>query len=48
MTKVVEAYRLEGKEYVPTVVAKDDAVVRLPPFDGLEIPLGDIWRPAKF
>jgi Uma2 family endonuclease len=48
MTKVVEAYRLEGKEYVPTVTAKDDAVVRLPPFDDLEIRLQEIWRPAKF
>jgi Uma2 family endonuclease len=48
MTKVVEAYRLDGKEYVPTVTAKDDAVVRLPPFDELDIPLADIWRPAKF
>jgi Uma2 family endonuclease len=48
MTKVVEAYRLEGKEYVPTVTAKDDAIVRLPPFDDLEIHLAGLWRPATF
>jgi Uma2 family endonuclease len=48
MTKVVEAYRLEGKEYVPTVTAKDEAVVQLPPFEELEIRLAEIWRPATF
>jgi Uma2 family endonuclease len=48
MLKVVEAYRSEGKEYVPAVTAKDDAMVRLPPFDDLEIRLAEIWRPAKF
>ena len=48
MTKVVEAYRLEGTEYVLTVTAKDDAVVRLPPFEDVEIHLAKIWRPAKF
>jgi Uma2 family endonuclease len=48
MTKVVETYRLEGKEYVLTVTAKDDAVVRLPPFDDFELRLAEIWRPAKF
>jgi Uma2 family endonuclease len=48
MLKAVEAYRLEGQEYVPTVTAKDDATVRLPPFDDLEIRLAEIWRPAKF
>jgi Uma2 family endonuclease len=48
MLKAVEAYRLEGKEYVPTVTAKDDAVVRLQPFDNLELRLGEIWKPKKF
>ena len=48
MVKVVEAYRLEAKEYALALTAKDDAVVRLPPFEDLELRLGDIWRPAKF
>ncbi len=47
MVKVVEGYRLEGKEYVPTVTAKDDAAVRLPPFDDLEIRLAEIWPPTR-
>jgi Uma2 family endonuclease len=48
MVKVVEAYRLDSKNYAPTVTAKDDAFVRLPPFDDLEIALAEIWRPEKF
>ena len=48
MTKVVEGYRLDDREYVPTVTAKDDATIHIPPFGDLEIRLSDIWRPAKF
>ena len=47
MLKTVEAYRLEGTQYVPTVAAKDTDRVRMPPFDGLEINLAEIWRPQK-
>jgi Uma2 family endonuclease len=47
MLKSVEAYRLEGTDYVPTISAKDDAVVRLQPFEDLEIRLAEIWMPQK-
>jgi Uma2 family endonuclease len=45
MLKTVEGYQLGGTEYVPTISAKDNDVVRLPPFEDLEIRLGDIWWP---
>jgi Uma2 family endonuclease len=47
MLKSIEAFRLDAKQYVPTVTAKDDQVVRVPPFEAIEIALGDIWWPAK-
>jgi Uma2 family endonuclease len=47
MLRTVEAFRLEAREYVPTVAAKDDAVVRIPPFEDLEIDLAKIWRPKS-
>jgi Uma2 family endonuclease len=45
MLKSVEGYKLVGSEYVATVTAKDSAVVRLPPFEELEVPLAEIWVP---
>jgi len=47
MLKTVEGYRLDGNEYVPTIMAKDSDRVRIPPFEDLEINLAEIWRPAR-
>jgi Uma2 family endonuclease len=43
----IEAFRLESNEYVPTVTAKGDDVVRVAPFEAIEIALGEIWWPTK-
>jgi Uma2 family endonuclease len=47
MLKTVEAYRLEGKEYVEAGSGKDAERLRLPPFEDLEIDLARIWRQRK-
>jgi Uma2 family endonuclease len=47
MLKTVEAYRLVDGQYVEICTAKDNATVRLAPFDDLEIRLSEIWRPTK-
>ncbi|HSI33329.1 MAG: Uma2 family endonuclease [Phycisphaerae bacterium] len=47
MLRTVEAYRLSNGQYVEAGYAKDNATVRLAPFDDLEIRLAEIWRPTK-
>jgi Uma2 family endonuclease len=47
MLRTVEAYKLQGKEYVDVGSGKDADVLRLPPFEDLEIDLAQIWRQRK-
>jgi Uma2 family endonuclease len=47
MLKTVEAYRLQGKDYVEAGTGKDNDRLRLPPFEDLEINLAEIWRQRK-
>jgi len=41
----IEAHQLKGGKYRPCGQGKFNDVVRLPPFENLEIPLGDLWQP---
>ena len=45
--RTIESFRLIAGNYKPTGQGGGDDVVRLPPFDDLEIPLGQLWLPAK-
>ena len=44
-TKVVEGFQLIGGRYETTGSARGDAIVHLPPFPDLAIPLGELWQP---
>jgi Uma2 family endonuclease len=41
----IEAYTLARGKYRASGDGKFDDVVKLPPFEALEIPLGDLWQP---
>jgi Uma2 family endonuclease len=41
--KTIEGYKLAGKKYQATGGGKNADVVRLPPFEKLEIKLADLW-----
>lgn len=43
--RTLEAYRLVGSEYQLVASGRDADVLRLPPFEKIEIPLGKLWRP---
>lgn len=43
--RTVEGYRLADGKYQATANGRGADVLRLPPFDGLDIPLGMLWRP---
>jgi Uma2 family endonuclease len=43
--KTIEAYRLSRGKYVGGLRGSGSNVVKLPPFDHLEIPLAELWRP---
>ena len=45
--RTIEGFKLKGRKYISTGGGREDDVVRLPPFDGLDIPLGQIWLPAR-
>lgn len=42
--KTMEGFRLVDKAFVPTAGGKDADVLRLPPFDDLDISLKRLWR----
>jgi Uma2 family endonuclease len=44
--RTVEAYKLENGVYMRSGHGTGDQVIRLPPFDDLEIPLTRLWRPT--
>jgi Uma2 family endonuclease len=44
-SKSIEGYKLAGGKYRLTGQGKNNDVVRLPPFQDLEIPLGRLWWP---
>lgn len=43
----IEAWRLEGGAYVPCGRGEGAAVVQLPPFPDLPIPLTRLWQPRR-
>jgi Uma2 family endonuclease len=45
--RTIEAYRLRGGKYAGPMRGSGTDIVRLPPFDDLEIPLGKLWRPKR-
>ena len=45
MERTVEAYKLQNDMYVRSGHGTGDQVLRLPPFEELEIPLARLWRP---
>jgi len=45
--RTIEAHRLVGGVYQPAGNGRDSDVVRLPPFEDLETPLGEIWPPES-
>ena len=46
LLEVLEVYRLEGGRWVVVDVHAGDAVVRVEPFDAVELYLGRLWPPA--
>lgn len=45
--QTIEAFRLSGGRYRACGRGQGDAVVSVPPFPELQIPLGQIWFPTK-
>lgn len=45
--RTIEAFRLSGGRYRAAGRGAGGQTVRLPPFSELDIPLGDIWFPAR-
>ena len=41
----IDGYRLAGNEYALVGSARDSELIRLPPFDDLELPLAELWMP---
>lgn len=46
MERTVEAYRLENGVYLRAGHGTGDDVLKLPPFNDLDIPLGNLWLPT--
>ena len=46
MEQTLEAYKLVNGIYVRSGHGSGNAVLKLPPFDDLEIPLATLWRPT--
>lgn len=46
-TKTIDAWELRGKDFAHIAHEEGEAVVKLPPFAGLEIPLSRLWRKYK-
>lgn len=46
MERTVEAYKLENGVYLRSGHGTGNDVLRLPPFEGLEVPLARLWRPV--
>jgi Uma2 family endonuclease len=44
IAKTIEAWRLEGEQYVRAGSGSGEDVVQLPPFGDLSIPLARLWR----
>jgi len=42
--RTIEAYSLDGGQYIESGRGQGGEVVHLPPFDDLAIPLGKLWR----
>jgi Uma2 family endonuclease len=45
--KTMEGYKLVGRKYELIGSGKEDGVIRLPPFEKLDIPLNRLWWPPK-
>ena len=45
--KTIEAYKLVRGKYRPAGGGKKKEVISLPPFEDLEIPLGELWQPEE-
>ena len=45
--RTIEAYRLTAGRYKLLVKGSKNDLVQLPPFDDLEIPLGELWLPEE-
>ncbi|MGA2582364.1 MAG: Uma2 family endonuclease [Tepidisphaeraceae bacterium] len=45
--KTIEGYKLSRGKYHSTAKGAGNDIVRLPPFDNLSIPLGELWWPKK-
>jgi Uma2 family endonuclease len=43
LIRTLEAYELKGSHWSLITTLKDEDQVRLPPFDAIEFPLGDLW-----
>ena len=43
--RVIEVFRGEGDAWVLAASALEEDTVRLPPFEALELPLGELWLP---
>jgi Uma2 family endonuclease len=43
----VEGFTLDRGVYSPSGVGRENDVIRLPPFPGLEIPLLELWKPCS-
>jgi Uma2 family endonuclease len=47
VAKTVEAFTLVRGKYRPAGVGAGNDVVKLPPFDDLDIPLAKLWKPVR-
>jgi Uma2 family endonuclease len=47
LARTIEGFKLVGKRYRSTGKGKGNEVVQLPPFEDLDIPLGEIWQPRR-
>jgi Uma2 family endonuclease len=47
LARTLEVYRLEGSRFVEEGVFTDDAPVRVPPFDAIELDLGSLWSDVE-
>jgi Uma2 family endonuclease len=43
----IEGFKLVGKKYRLAGKGKKNDIINLPPFDELEIPLEELWQPAR-
>jgi Uma2 family endonuclease len=45
--RMIQAYRLIGRRFRDAGSGSFEEVVRLPPFEDLDIPLGELWQPEE-